>query len=178
MPTLHSPRVSETTVEEGAIVVRGDRGERLSVVAVTEHIFRVTHAPEGQPRLERTWCVVGDHVEVPREGRVRDDYSTAFPDAPCGSALDHVGAAVLETSALKATVCTRTGEHFLVRWSDGDGVEFASDRPHGAYLYESQPGGGGVRHYMSAVPGERYFGFGETSGELDKAGRRLRLAAR
>jgi len=179
MPTtLHSPRVKSSQLANNSIIVHGDRDEKLSVVAVTDNIVRVTHAPDGQLRLDRTWSVVGDHVEIPREGRVRDDYSIAFPSAPCGAAKPAAdGAATLETTALKAEVVTKPGEHLRIVFRDAQGRQFAADRPHGAYLHDTQQPGGAVRHYMTAVDGERYFGFGETSGELDKAGRRLRVAA-
>ena len=71
-------------------------------------------------------------------------------------------------------VATKPGDHLRATFSHG-GVAFAADRPHGSYLYDSR--GSTVRHYVSSSEGERYLGFGEPSGPLDKAGRRLRVAA-
>jgi alpha-glucosidase len=57
---------------------------------------------------------------------------------------------------------------------DGEWAPIARDRPTQAYNFGWW--GGGVRHYLVRDPAERYFGLGEKSGPLDRAGRRLRLS--
>lgn len=178
MPSLVSPRVARATHDGARVEVAGERGERLRVCALGESIFRVTHEPEGAPRLARTWSVVGELQDAPRAGRVRDEYDGAFPDAPAGVAAVHADTASVETSKLRAEVDASVGGHLGVSFHDvALGARFAGDRQHGSYLYDAAPGGALVRHYMQAEPGERLFGFGEPSGALDKAGRRLRVGA-
>ena len=177
-----SPRIKAATVDGTRVVVAGDRREKLTVEAVATDVLRVRFAPDGQPRQERTWSVVGDAGDAPREGRLRDSQADAFPDAPDALA---VSSGRVATAKLVATVCTEPGEHMHVGFTDVEsGYSFASDRANGAYLYDAQPGGSAVRHHMlradptiSGRSGEAYFGLGESSGALDKAGRRLRIAA-
>eukprot|EP00966_Prymnesium_polylepis_P021830 501653-Prymnesium_polylepis.1 len=179
MPCLCSPRVAEVSSGDDGktLTVKGQRGERLTVVALNETIFRVTHAPDGVPRLDRTWSVVGDAGDVPRNGRARDDYS-AFPEAPAGS-IERQDAAhtILETSKLRVEAQATPGEHLHLRWhSVEQGCEIAADRARGAYMYDEKAGGGAVRHYMAADAADKYYGLGEASGALDRSGRRLRIA--
>ena len=70
MRDFASPRIAAATVEGARIVVRGDRREKLTVEAVATDVLRVRFAPDGQPRQERTWSVVGDAGDAPREGRL------------------------------------------------------------------------------------------------------------
>src|ERR1700754_1911798 len=58
--------------------------------------------------------------------------------------------------------------------AQGDGwIRIAADRPTQAYNFGWW--GDGVSHYLVRDPAERYFGLGERSGVMDRAGRRFRL---
>ena len=179
MPSYRSPRVATATSggDDDALTVIGQSGERLRVVALNETIFRLTHEPDGAPRNDRTWCVVGD-ADIPREGRARNDLTPLRDRSLQPTHTSEEGLVALETSKLRVEACAVAGEHFALRWvSVGQGGEIAKDRGRGAYMYDECPGGGAVRHYMAADDRDKYFGFGEASGALDRAGRRLRVAA-
>ena len=151
------------------LVFTGQHSERFAISVLEDDLVRVQHWPEGQPRLERTWMVVGPEGDVPREGRRRHDLS---PFSLPGFDLD----------AEAATVHLRTGQlhldislgDFRLRWEDADGRHFAADLPGRAYAYDRT--GTTVFHYLERRPDEHYYGFGERAGPLDKRGMRMRMA--
>ena len=51
------------------LVLVGQRGERFAISVLDDDLIHVQHFPDGQPRLERTWMVVGREDDAPREGR-------------------------------------------------------------------------------------------------------------
>ena len=144
---MRSLRVAKVTDDENSLTVTGQNDERLTVVALSESIIRVTMMPDGQPRLNRSWSVVGDAGEIPREGRARDDLMHAFPAAPAGVVKREEGFASLETSKLRVEILAVPGEHAALRWvSVEHEYEFAADRPRSAYMYDGGSGGTTVRH--------------------------------
>ena len=144
------------------------RGERLDVTVLEEDLIRVRLYPQGTARLDRTWLVLGHGGSMPREGRSRDDLSPfSLPAFQIQQQPDHL---TLRTQALRLEISL--GD-FALRWFTSDGVELAADLEDRAYPYDL--GGQQVGHTLIRQPGERYFGFGEVSGELDKAGRRVYL---
>ena len=46
----------------------GERGESLQVHVLADDLIRVTMFPDGQPRLKRTWAIVGKNGEMPHRG--------------------------------------------------------------------------------------------------------------
>ncbi len=150
------------------LVFQGGRGERLQISVLADDLIRVEHFPDGKPRFNRTWMVVGQDGDVPREGRRRDDLSP-FP-------LPH-----FETERSENSLRVRTQQlqfdialdHFAISWCDASGQPFASDLLDRAYAYDRA--GKSIFHYMEHRPDEHYYGFGERAGELDKAGRRMRM---
>ena len=150
------------------LALRGERGERLQISVLDHDLIRVQHWPDGAPRLDRTWMIVGPDGDTPHEGRRRDDL-TPFPLPPFD--LD-VGAesAQLRTAALQVEIAL--GD-LALRWSDATGRTFAADLPGRAYSYDRASRA--VYHVMQRRAGEHYYGFGERSGPLDKAGMRMRM---
>ncbi|MEJ0040925.1 MAG: hypothetical protein WDM81_01255 [Rhizomicrobium sp.] len=63
---------------------------------------------------------------------------------------------------------------FFCSWTDANGTVLLKDRPTQAYNFgwwdET------VRHYLVRDPSEKYFGLGERSGDMDRAGRRFRMS--
>jgi alpha-glucosidase len=146
----------------------GGRGERFQVNVLEDDLIRVQHWPDGQPRLGRTWMIVGADGDVPHEGRRRDDlspFSQPSFDLEFGETTIH-----LNTHQLHVEISL--GE-FCLRWADAAGREFAADLSGRAYAYDRACRT--VYHYLERRTGEHYFGFGERSGPLDKAGRRMRM---
>lgn len=157
--------------ESGAptLVFAGRRGERLRITVLDHGLIRVQHWPDGAPRQDRTWTVVGADGDVPREGRRREDLSL-FPLPPF-EVRQEPGAIHLRTEALNLTASLGS---FRLTWADAGGRTFAADAAR-AYVYDAR--GTMVSHAIGRRPDEHYYGFGETAGPLDKAGMRLRLEA-
>ena len=133
-----------------------------------DDLVRVRHLPEGRPRLDRTWLVLDSNGEIPLTGRSRKDISAfTLPACAVEQKTDHL---TIETAWLNLTI---TLNDFAIRWSTKTGQLLAADLEGRAYAYDLS--GQSVFHYLHRQENECYFGFGEVSGELNKAGRRLRL---
>lgn len=152
-----------------SLTLEGQRGERFVISVLDHDLVRVQHRPDGFPRLDRTWSVVGPSGDVPLEGRPRDDLSP-FP-RPGLHLEDTADGLAIRTDALALHV--RLGD-LRLEWRLPSGEVFASDVPARAYTYDRA--GRAVFHHMTRRPDEHYYGFGETAGPLDKAGMRLRMA--
>lgn len=62
--------------------------------------------------------------------------------------------------------------YLRLTWHDKkDDKTFAEDLPRRAYAY----GGGKIYHYRKRMSGDKYYGLGERTGNLNLAGRRFRL---
>jgi alpha-glucosidase len=157
-------------VEPGAhpFVFAGARGERLQVTVLDHDLIRVQHFPDGAPRFDRTWMIVGADGDAPREGRRRDDLSP-FP-LPDFAREIGAGSVRLRTGRLALEIAL---DPFTLRWSDTEGREFAADVSGRAYAYDRASRA--VYHTLRRRAGEHYYGFGERAGPLDKAGRRMRM---
>jgi alpha-glucosidase len=146
----------------------GSRGETFHIDVLNHDLIRVRHYPDGKPRLNRTWSVVGKNGDVPLEGRSRKDHSP-FPLPVYHQRPTETGFRI-ETDALSVEV--QTGD-FCLTWYDREGNLFAADLPKRAYSYDQS--GKTLFHYLRRRTDEHYFGFGERSGKLDKHGQRFRL---
>lgn len=154
----------------GDLTFTGARGEHFQIAVLDHHLVRVQHCPDAAPRLDRTWLIAGEDGDTPREGRARADLSP-FP-CPAPQVTAAPGRVEVRTDALQIALDLADG---ALTWRDAAGRVFAADVPGRAYSYDRATRG--VYHYQQRQPGERCFGFGEKSGALDKAGRRLRMVA-
>lgn len=151
-----------------SITLVGDRGERVQITLLDHGLVRVQHWPDGAPRLDRTWCVAGPAGDVPLEGRLRADLSHF---ARPGLRLEEApGGLRLYSDALVLNI--RLGD-LRLEWRRLSGEVFAADVPARAYTYDRA--GRAVFHHLVRRNDEHYYGFGEKSGPLDKAGMRLRM---
>jgi alpha-glucosidase len=139
----------------------GKKNESLTVLALETDILRVSFLPDGQWRLDRTWMMVGKNGDAPREGRSREDLS-AF-SCPKVSTTHDKNQAILSTLKLRIDIQTYP---FCIRYETIDGQHLALDD---AFGYE--PRGNRVKHESIALHNEHYYGLGEKSGRLNKAGR-------
>lgn len=146
----------------------GANGERLRLDVLDTDLIRVQHLPDGQYRLARTWLVAAGANDVPRHGRQRDDL-TGFPLPKFDLSTRESGITVTTRSL---TVDIHLPE-FRLKWHNSQGDVFAADLPQCSYPYDTHTGA--VSHYLSRLTDECYYGFGETSGPLNKAGRRIRM---
>ena len=151
------------------------QGSRFQISILEPDLVRVQHLPDGAQRLDRTWSVAGfdrsgslQPADVPQEGRDRSDYSGfSLPDF---TTVKSDGKIIIDTGQLRLAITT--GD-FGISWFDENGDLFAADRDIHAYPYDQE--NGSVYHYLLRRPSEHYYGFGERSGPLDKAGRRMRM---
>jgi alpha-glucosidase len=164
-------QVTRVTLNDAAahpLVFTGERGERLQVSILDDDLIRVQFFPDGKPRLNRTWSVVGKDGDVPREGRRRDDLSPfRLPSFAIEQQNDSLR---MRTQKLQFDL---TLDPFAISWHDASGEPFASDLLERAYAYDRA--GKAIWHYMLHRSDEHYYGFGERSGELDKAKQRMRM---
>lgn len=142
----------------------------LSVHVLAPGLARV-RAGDRDCKFQRTWAVCDARgLPPPREGRDRSVSALATPlgPLPVAEAVDK-GAALSLDVGLGLSVRLLADEARL-EWSLGDRLVI-SDLPHRAYVRGSPHG---VAHFLRRKPGKQHFyGFGEPSGPLDKAGRRI-----
>uniref|UniRef100_A0A7S3SND6 Glycoside hydrolase family 31 N-terminal domain-containing protein n=2 Tax=Emiliania huxleyi TaxID=2903 RepID=A0A7S3SND6_EMIHU len=115
-------------------------------------------------------------ASLPEEGRPKESTEGfAMPDTTLERTVD--GSVRLSTGRLRVTVGTAVGEPLRLTWAwhdeaTGDWKLLLRDRPTGAYYVGAD---GRVSHYVSRRRGDAYFGCGERSGALNRAGRRFDL---
>jgi alpha-glucosidase len=171
--SLDRPPVFALSQREGErITLVADTGAVAHVFVLEPDILRLSVLPEGGFRHPRTWTVAPGAEDVPEEGRDRMDNSP-FSRPPYRLDASEPGRLLVETQRLRLSVNLL---NLRCRWQARLGetwVEAFKDRPTQAYDFGWWDAK--ARHYIARAAGERYFGLGERSGGLDRAGRRLRL---
>jgi alpha-glucosidase len=172
MSSLSSPPVFELFERAGnRIGLKSADGHAAHIFILECDIVRVMVLPGGKLRFPRTWAIAPGADDVATEGRDRFDLS-GFSCPAFKLAQDHKTLTV-ETARVRLTVQLAG---FFCQWEiarDGEWHRVLKDRPTQACNFgwwdES------VHHYLARDPTELYFGLGERSGEMDRAGRRFRL---
>lgn len=173
-PSLSHPPVFHVAEQAGGrLTLAADTGAIAHVFVLEDDLIRLMVLPDGALRHPRSWTIAPGTDDIAAEGRDRFD----LDGFSCpGFTLDETDPQriTIATQRLRLTIglaglrCSwkvRMGE----AW-----VSAARDRPTQAYDFGWWDGT--VRHYLARTPGEQYFGLGERSGGLDRAGRRLRLS--
>jgi len=146
-------------------------GARLSVEILEPALARVRLQPHNGYREPRTWAIAPQAgLDVPWHGRDRDDRS-GF-SCPTAHVSHTDGAVTLRTGRMSVTMGADT---LALRWTDARGRPMLQDRASAAYMASSRLGS--VRHYLQREPGDRYYGLGDKTGQLNLHGRRLRTLA-
>ncbi|SNR68512.1 TIM-barrel domain-containing protein [Puniceibacterium sediminis] len=152
----------------GVTLTLGTRGQ-LRIAVLEDALFRVSLVRDAGWRQGRTWSIAPDG-DTPWEGRSRD--SVEGFSCP-GFTLDQGESTLtIATGAVRLTVSTP----LCLTWQafhDGAWVTFAQERPTSAYM-------AGIRdyrhsHFLLRRPGERFYGLGEKTGELERSGRRYEM---
>ena len=174
MSTLANPPVFRLADVDGNRITLVSDGPAVAYVFVLEkHIMRVMVLPDGKLKHPRSWTVAPGQNDVPTTGRDRFDLSGfRLPDF---NVDEQDGALVVDAAWLRLTIRLRG---FFCTWESYDDtadgfVEVLKDRPTQAYNFgwwDTK-----VHHYLVRDPGEMYFGLGERSGAMDRAGRRFRM---
>ena len=172
--TLDQPPLFHLAGRDGAhLRLASDTGAAAHLFVLEDDLVRLLVLPDGVLRHPRTWTLAPGADDAPAEGRDRFDIQ-GFTCPAFSLDQSDPGQLAIETGLIRLTIALR---NLACCWQvrlDGDWAPAMADRPTQAYDFGWW--GGGVRHYLARTPGERYFGLGERSGGLDRAGRRLRLS--
>jgi alpha-glucosidase len=173
MPSIAEPPVFRLEGCDGPVVtLAADGGWRVLIFVLEPDIVRVLHIPPTGLSQPRTWAIAPGLEDAPAGGRDRLDPS-GFSHPPFE--IDEAdGVLTLATDRLRVEV-RLAGLFFSWEMATADGWQgIARDRPTQAYNFGWWEGG--PRHYLVRGPAELYFGLGEKSGPMDRAGRRLRMS--
>jgi alpha-glucosidase len=174
--TLAAPPVFRLAECDGNRLTLVSDGPAVAYIFVLEkHIMRVLLLPDGRIRHPNSWTIAPGQDDVPMSGRDRFDLSGfTLPAFDIDEEQD--GKLVVESAWLRLTIQLAG---FFCTWESYDDtanglVEVLRDRPTQAYNFGWWDEC--VHHYLVRDPGEMYFGLGERSGEMDRAGRRFRMS--
>jgi alpha-glucosidase len=172
--TLSRPPVFDLAARAGPMVtLASDTGAAARIFVMEEDIVRLWLLPDGVGASLPSWAIAPGREDIAEPGRDRlATEGFACPPFDLGQAD---GRLTLATAKLRLTIRL---DGFLCRWEQREGVGgawtlMAEDRPTQAYDFGWWDGR--VRHYLVRAPNDRFFGLGEKSGPMDRAGRRLRL---
>ncbi len=172
--TLDRPPRFHLAATDGAhLTLASDTGAVAHIFVLEDDLVRLLVLPNGALEQPRSWTLAPGADDGPLEGRDRFDLEGFTCPA---FALDQAEAGVVTVSTARVRL-TIALENLACRWRVKLGetwIEAMHDRPTQAYDFGWW--GGTVRHYLARTPGEQYFGLGERSGGMDRAGRRLRLS--
>lgn len=147
-----------------------DDAHLFCLYVLEQDLFRVLIKRNGELALNRTWSIAPEG-DVPWQGR--DRLSVAGFSLPGYQMQQQADRLVVSTEKLRVTLHQPLWLEWEYRDGEGQWQVLASDRPTSAYLLNPQ--GDGVAHYQRRYAGERYFGLGEKSGDLERTGRRFEM---
>ncbi|MDE2042024.1 MAG: alpha-glucosidase, partial [Alphaproteobacteria bacterium] len=165
------PRFSIGATGKGWVTLTADTGALAHIFVLEEDIIRLLLLPDGVLHSPPSWAIAPGQEDIAEPGRDRMSVDRfTCPDFAMAQAGDTLR---IETSRIRLSIrlscfhCTwaqRVGTHWQI---------MAQDRPTQAYNFGWWDGA--VHHYCARQPGERYYGLGERSGQMNRAGRRFRL---
>jgi alpha-glucosidase len=157
------------------LVFKGEGGDLFLITILENDLIRVQHLPDGTPRLERTWMVLGferkenlAHNDIPLGGRQRSDLTPFSLPSFDTEVLSEKYVINLEFFRIEIKI-----RDFSIKWLDIQNNKFAADLEGRAYPFDLKSKT--IYHYMERRLDEHYYGFGERSGPLDKYGKRIRM---
>jgi alpha-glucosidase len=168
--TLAQPPVFRLASRVGNHVTLASDGPATAHVFVLEDdIIRVMVLPDGVLKQPRSWTIAPGQEDVSFEGRDRFDLG-GF-SLPEFEFHEEEGKVVVATARLRLSIRLAG---FFCAWKDGEDRAILRDRPtqaHNFGWWDEK-----VHHYLMRDPAEMYFGLGERSGEMNRAGRRFRMS--
>ncbi|SLN23056.1 Alpha-xylosidase [Aquimixticola soesokkakensis] len=167
MKTLKSWSVADQSAT--GVILSLDGGRSLRIAVLEDTLFRVSMLREAGWRLDRTWSIAPDS-DVAWEGRSRDSNDGfSCPAFTLDRGADRL---VLQTASVRLTVATP----LCLTWDakvDGAWKTFAQERPTGAYMAGTRTSA--HSHFFLRQHGERHYGLGEKSGDLERSGKRYEM---
>jgi len=172
-PTLANPPRFRLAAQDGPrLTLTSDAGFAVEVFVLEADIIRVLHQPPGGLAGPRTWAIAAGEDDAPPMGRDRRDVS-GFSHPPYALEVsdDRI---LIATERLRVSIKLK-GLFFTWEMADAGGWKtIARDRRTQAYNFGWWDED--IRHYLVRDAAERYFGLGEKTGVLDRAGRRFRMS--
>ena len=151
--------------DSGIVKLALESGWQCQVSIVADGVGRVFFTPPDGLREERTWSIAHPQSE---NGQ---DRATLFTSS-LGVVSQQTQTITLSSEKLRAVV---TLEPFGIVWEQWDGSHWLTcckDRP--TYAYATEKRSGQLNHWQSRDEHDQYFGLGDKTGPLNKAGRRFR----
>jgi alpha-glucosidase len=171
--TLAKPPVFRLASRVGNhVTLTSDGPAVVHVFVLEDDIIRVMVLPGGVPKQPRSWTIAPGQDDVPVEGRDRFDLS-GFTLPPF-ELRESDAQITIETAKLRLSLRGLLKRGLFCLWTSKGGEFLLCDRLTQAYNFGWWDEK--VHHYLVRDPGEMYFGLGERSGEMNRAGRRFRMS--
>ncbi|SDA36818.1 TIM-barrel domain-containing protein [Sphingomonas sp. NFR15] len=165
------PRFKLSERAPGRITLAADTGAIAHVFVLEEDVMRLLLLPTGAVTSTPSWAIAPGADDIAEPGR--DRMSTEGFSCPPPRVEEDGGMLRIETARLRLTIGLH-GLHCTWEQRDGDAwISAAADRPTQAYDFGWWDGR--AHHYVARKPGDRFFGLGDRTGDVDRAGRRFRL---
>ena len=172
MTLADPPLFRVASSDPGRLTLAAEGGAEVHIFVLEDDIVRVLVLPDGALRQPKTWAIAPGALDVAAAGRDRYDVS-GFSLPPFDLRQDDQ-VLTLETARIRLTVRLAG---FFCTWEQrlGEGwTPAARDRPTQAYNFGYWDER--IYHYLRRDPAERYYGLGERTGPMDRAGGRYRLS--
>ncbi|HUD29933.1 MAG TPA: TIM-barrel domain-containing protein [Novosphingobium sp.] len=156
---------------DGRITLASDTAAVAHVFVLEQDVVRLLLLPEGTVKGPPSWSIAPGAEDVAEPGR--DRMSVEGFACPDFALVEGNGQVTIETTAIRLTIGL---DGFHCRWEQRDGEGWRPmmvDRPTQSYDFGWWDGR--VHHHVARPAGERYYGLGEKSGPMDRAGRRFRF---
>ncbi|MEI6898036.1 MAG: glycoside hydrolase family 31 protein [Psychromonas sp.] len=168
MKTLKNWKFKQKNNNE--IILSCDEKHTLHLFVLENNLIRVLFKRKNEMRLDRTWMITPEGEDVPWEGR--DRMSVEGFSLPSFSVLHGQQQLTIETTKLRLIV----HQPLWLEWQhkvNNEWLALTKDRTTGAYqLGVNDPA---IAHFMNRADGESYYGLGEKTGDLNRAGRRFEM---
>ena len=172
MSLANPPHFRLAGAQGGHLTLKAGGGAVAHVFVLEADILRLWVLPDGAPRQPKTWAIAPGTDDVAAAGRDRFDLTNfTLPEFTLHQD-DHV--LRIETAQVRLTIRLAG---FFCSWEQrlaGAWTPAARDRPTQAYNFNYWDER--VYHYLRRDPRERYYGLGERTGPMDRAGARFRLS--
>lgn len=170
--TLSAPPVFAVAARApGRVTLAADTGAVAHVFVMEDDIVRLLVLSGGAVTSPPSWAIAPGADDIAEPGRDRMD-TAGFTLPPF--TLGETDATITVTTARIRLAIARAG--LRCHWEQRDGQAWRTMlRDRRTQAYDFGWWDGRAAHYVERLPGERYYGLGERSGAMDRAGRRFRL---
>ncbi len=154
------------------VVLGLDGGWRMRVALVAPGVGRTLLLPATGLREPHTWSVIDGQARDPWQGAAR---SALFADAPAATLTRSGDSITLADELLRVHIALSPPRLTWEQWNGSGWQTCCTDRP--TFGYGSAARSGLTGHWQQRDEHDQYFGLGDKTGPLNKAGRRFRTRA-